>query len=35
DKEIAQAPADLKDRTEMDALIAYLQVLGTALKAKQ
>ncbi|HTL26855.1 MAG TPA: cytochrome-c oxidase, cbb3-type subunit II, partial [Burkholderiales bacterium] len=30
DKEIAQAPADLKDRTEMDALIAYLQVLGTA-----
>src|SRR4029079_12668093 len=35
DKEIAQEPADLKDRTEMDALIAYLQVLGTALKAKQ
>jgi cytochrome c oxidase cbb3-type subunit 2 len=35
DNEIAQAPADLKDRTEMDALIAYLQVLGTALKAKQ
>jgi cytochrome c oxidase cbb3-type subunit 2 len=35
DKEIAQAPADLKDKTEMDALIAYLQVLGTALKAKQ
>jgi cytochrome c oxidase cbb3-type subunit 2 len=35
DKEIAQAPADLKDKTEMDALITYLQVLGTALKAKQ
>jgi cytochrome c oxidase cbb3-type subunit II len=35
DREIAQAPAELKDRTEMDALIAYLQVLGTALKTKQ
>ena len=30
DEEIAQAPAALKGRTEMDALIAYLQVLGTA-----
>ena len=35
DQEIAQARADLKDKTEMDALITYLQVLGTALKAKQ
>ena len=35
DKEIAEAPAELKDKTEMDALIAYLQVLGTALKEKQ
>ncbi|HZL93207.1 MAG TPA: cytochrome-c oxidase, cbb3-type subunit II [Vicinamibacterales bacterium] len=35
DGEIAQARADLKDKTEMDALIAYLQVLGTALKTKQ
>ncbi len=35
DKEIAQAKGELKDRTEMDALIAYLQVLGTAVKLKQ
>ncbi len=35
DAEIGQAKAQLKDRTEMDALIAYLQVLGTTLKAKQ
>ena len=35
DEEIAGAGAELKDRTEMDALIAYLQGLGTALKAKQ
>jgi len=34
DDEIAAAPAELKGRTEMDALIAYLQVLGTALKGK-
>jgi cytochrome c oxidase cbb3-type subunit 2 len=33
--EIASAGAELKDRTEMDALIAYLQVLGTAIKHKQ
>jgi cytochrome c oxidase cbb3-type subunit 2 len=32
DPEIAGAKALLKDKTEMDALIAYLQVLGTALK---
>jgi cytochrome c oxidase cbb3-type subunit 2 len=35
DEEIAEAPEMLKDKTEMDALIAYLQVLGThAPKAK-
>ena len=34
DDEIAAAPGELKDRTEMDALIAYLQGLGTALKGK-
>jgi cytochrome c oxidase cbb3-type subunit 2 len=33
--EIAKAKDELKGRTEMDALIAYLQVLGTALKQKQ
>jgi cytochrome c oxidase cbb3-type subunit II len=32
DDEIAKGPAELKDKTEMDALIAYLQVLGTAIK---
>ena len=34
DQEIAGAKEALKDKTEMDALIAYLQVLGTALKQK-
>ncbi len=32
DAEIAQAAADVKDKTEMDALVAYLQVMGKALK---
>ena len=32
DAEIAKAPAELKDRTEQDALIAYLQMLGLAMK---
>lgn len=32
DAEIAKAPADLKGRTEMDAVVAYLQSLGRALK---
>jgi cytochrome c oxidase cbb3-type subunit 2 len=32
DDEIAKAGEDVKGRTEMDALIAYLQVLGTARK---
>ena len=31
DEEIAQAPAKVEGRNEMDALIAYLQVLGTSL----
>ena len=35
DDEISAARGELKDRTEMDALIAYLQVLGTAIKQKQ
>jgi cytochrome c oxidase cbb3-type subunit 2 len=30
DEEIAEAPAMLEGKTEMDALIAYLQVLGTS-----
>ena len=34
DDEIAKAADELKDRTEMEALIAYLQVLGTAIKHK-
>ena len=32
DEEIAKAPERVKDKTEMDALIAYLQGLGTAIK---
>jgi cytochrome c oxidase cbb3-type subunit 2 len=35
DEEIAKAQDELKGRNEMDALIAYLQVLGTAVKQKQ
>ena len=30
DAEIAKAKEDVKGRTEMEAVIAYLQVLGTA-----
>jgi len=33
DEAIAKAPEVLKDRTEMDALIAYLQVLGTSIRS--
>jgi cytochrome c oxidase cbb3-type subunit 2 len=33
--EIAKAPAVIKGKTEVDALIAYLQNLGTALKDKR
>ena len=32
DAEIAQGGAELVDKTELDALVAYLQVLGTAVK---
>ncbi len=32
DAEIAAAPAEVKDKTELDAMIAYLQILGTHLK---
>ena len=32
DEEIAKAGEDVKGRSELDAVIAYLQVLGTALK---
>jgi len=32
DAEMAAAPEEVKGKTEMDALVAYLQVLGTALK---
>jgi cytochrome c oxidase cbb3-type subunit 2 len=35
DEEIAAAPAEVQGRTEMDALIAYLQVLGTSLSKPQ
>ena len=35
DEEIVKAPAELKDKTEMEALIAYLQVMGTSLKKVQ
>jgi len=33
DEDIAKAPEALKDKTEMDALIAYLQVLGTSIRS--
>jgi cytochrome c oxidase cbb3-type subunit 2 len=32
DQEIAQAADEVKGKTELDAVIAYLQVLGTAVK---
>jgi len=35
DEEIDLAPEALKDKTEMDAVIAYLQVLGTAVKTRR
>lgn len=35
DAEIASAENDMKDKTEMDALVAYLQELGTAIKARR
>jgi cytochrome c oxidase cbb3-type subunit 2 len=33
DDQIAKAPAELTDRTELDALIAYLQGMGLAMRA--
>jgi len=35
DKEIQSAPDELKDKTEMDALIDYLQVLGTSISSRR
>ena len=35
DEEIAKAPDELKGKTEQDALIAYLQGLGTALQEQR
>ena len=35
DKEIEAAPAQLQGKTEMDAMIAYLQDLGTAVKTRR
>ena len=34
-KEIDEASAAVKDKTEMDALISYLQVLGTSIKTRR
>jgi cytochrome c oxidase cbb3-type subunit 2 len=34
DAEIQASAAELENKTELDALIAYLQVLGTAIKNK-
>jgi cytochrome c oxidase cbb3-type subunit 2 len=35
DDEIKNAPTELEGKTEMDAMIAYLQGLGTAIKARR
>lgn len=35
DEQIANAPAELQNKTEMDAIIAYLQSLGTALMTRR
>jgi cytochrome c oxidase cbb3-type subunit 2 len=32
DEQLANAPAEVKGKTEMDALVAYLQSLGLAVK---
>jgi cytochrome c oxidase cbb3-type subunit 2 len=34
DEEIAGAQNEVTDKTEQDAMVAYLQVLGTAIKSK-
>ncbi len=35
DEEISKAPAEIEGKTEMDALVAYLQDLGTTIKARR
>ena len=35
DEEIEKAPAALEGKTEMDAMIAYLQRLGTVIKQRR
>ncbi|MDX5151327.1 MAG: cytochrome-c oxidase, cbb3-type subunit II [Acidiferrobacterales bacterium] len=35
DEQIASAPAEIKGKTELDALVAYLQDLGTAIKSRR
>ena len=35
DEQIAAAPDALVDKTELDALVAYLQSLGTAIRSKR
>lgn len=35
DEDIANAPDALKGKTELDAVVAYLQVLGTAIKTRR
>lgn len=35
DQDIAEAPEKLKGKTEMDAMIAYLQSLGTSIRARR
>jgi cytochrome c oxidase cbb3-type subunit 2 len=35
DEEIANAPKELEGKTEMDAMVAYLQGLGTAIKTRR
>ncbi len=35
DEQIQNAPAMLEGKTEMDAIVAYLQVLGTAIKTRR
>ena len=35
DEEISAAPGELEGKTEMDAMVAYLQVLGTSIKTRR
>ncbi len=35
DEEIASAPSELEGKTEMDAIVAYLQGLGTAIRSRK